>query len=203
MKQLWSELPEVDDLPYFSAKSAAGIAMLKEVREHLIDSPKMRGTEKLLKIACLISSKMTQLCPSLSHEFDSHLSINNSLLMNLMSFLGSMVFDMLLVCICHRYKHKHRETPSWCGLFCPKRSLVPGREEKIRCTVSLSTLADERETTSDIALNAAGHGVNCTASEISMVSSGSNKFSTVKQIQCPSYDTVPQEGVIYVRAPSP
>ena len=41
LKQLWSELPEVDDMPYFSTKLAAGIAMLKEVREHLIDSPKM------------------------------------------------------------------------------------------------------------------------------------------------------------------
>ena len=40
LKQLWSELPEVDDMPYVSTKSAAGIAMLKEVLEHLIESPK-------------------------------------------------------------------------------------------------------------------------------------------------------------------
>ena len=110
-----------------------------------------------------------------------------------------MVLHMLLVCIYHRYKH--RETPLWCGLFCPKSSLVPGRE-KIKRAISLSTLADERETTSDIALNAAGHGMKRTASEMSMVSSGSNKFPAVKHIQCPSYDTVQQEGVIYVQAPS-
>ena len=194
LKQLWID---------FSTKSAAGIAMMKEVREHLIDSPKMRDSEKLLDIARLISSKMTQLRPSLSTKFDSHLSIKNSLLMSLISFLGSMVLDMLFVCIYHRYKHKHRETPLWCGLFCPKNSLVPGREEKIKRTISLSTLTDERETASNIALNAAGHGLKRTASEISMVISGSNKFPAVKQIQCPSYDTVHQEGVIYVRAPSP
>ena len=41
-----------------------------------------------------------------------------------------------------------------------------------------------------------------TASEISMVSSGSNKFPAVKHIQCPSYDTVQQEGVIYLQPPS-
>ena len=64
-------------------------------------------------------------------------------------------------------------------------------------------MADERENTSDIALKAAGHGMKRTASEISMVSSGSNKFPTVKQIQGPSYDTVQQEGVIYVQAMSP
>ena len=99
LKQLWSELPEVDDMPYFSRKSAAGIAMLKEVREHLIDSPKMRDPEKLLEIARPISSKMTQLRPSLSKEFDSHLSIKISLLMSLISFVGSVVLHMLFVCI--------------------------------------------------------------------------------------------------------
>ena len=36
-----------------------------------------------------------------------------------------------------------------------------------------------------------------------MVSSGSNNFLAVKHIQSPSYDTVQQEGVIYVQAPSP
>ena len=114
-----------------------------------------------------------------------------------------MVLDMLFVCIYHRYKHKHRETPLWCGLFCPKNSLVPGREQKIKRTVSLSTLADARETTSDIELNLRSHGMKRTASEISMVSSGSNKFPSVKQNQCPSYDTVQQEGVLYVQATSP
>ena len=130
LKQLWSELPEVDDMPSFSTKSAAGIAMLKEVRGHLIDSPKMRDLEKFLEIARPINSKMTQLRPFLSKEFDSHLSIKNSLLMSLISFLGSMVIHMLFVCIYHRYKHKHHETRLWCGLFFRKKSLVPRREEK-------------------------------------------------------------------------
>ena len=191
-------------MPYFSTKSAAGFAMPTEVREHLIDSPKMRDPEKLSEIARPISSKKTELRPALSKEFDSHqLSIKNSLIMSLISFLGSMILHMLFVCIYHRYKHKHRETPLWCSLLCPEISFVPGREEKIKRTISLSTLTDERETTSDIALNAAGHGMKRTASEISMVSSGSNKFPAVKLIQCPSYDTVQQEGVIYVQAPSP
>ena len=64
-------------------------------------------------------------------------------------------------------------------------------------------MADAREATLDIESNLTGHGMKRTASEISMVSSGSNRFPTVKQIQCPSYDTVQQEGVIYVQAPSP
>ena len=174
--------------------------MLKEVREHLIDSPKMRHPEKLLKKARPICSKKAQLRPPLSKEFDSHLSFKNSLLMRLSSFLGSMVLHMLFACIYHRYKQEHRETPFWCGLFCTRSALVPEREENIRSTVFLSTLADEREATSDIALNAAGHGMNCTASKVSVVSSGSNKF---KQIQCHSHNTIQQEGVLYVHAHSP
>ena len=38
--ELWSELPETDDMPYYSTKAEAGIGMLKEVRETLLDSPK-------------------------------------------------------------------------------------------------------------------------------------------------------------------
>ena len=110
-EQLWSELQEVDDMLYFSIKSAAGIAMLKEVRENLLDSPKMRDPDQLLEIALPISLKMTQLRPSLSKEFDCHLSIKNSLLMRLISFLGSIVLHVLFVFIYHRYKHKHPETP--------------------------------------------------------------------------------------------
>ena len=40
--ELWSELPEIDDMSYYSTKAEAGIAMLREVRETLLDSPKMR-----------------------------------------------------------------------------------------------------------------------------------------------------------------
>ena len=60
LKQLYSELPEVDDMPYFSSKSAAGVALLKEFPDNLLDSPKIRDLEKLgnsttdkLKFNCL------------------------------------------------------------------------------------------------------------------------------------------------------
>ena len=55
-------------MPFFSTNSAAGTVMLKEVREHLLDSRKMRDPEKLLEIAYPISSKMTQLRPSPSKD---------------------------------------------------------------------------------------------------------------------------------------
>ena len=120
--ELWSELPEIDDMPYYSTKAEAGIAMLKEVRETLLDSPKMRDPKKLLEIARPITTKMTQLRPSLSREFDSHLSIRHSLVMRLISFAGSMLLHVIVVWIYHRYKHRNNATPLWCGIFCPKKS---------------------------------------------------------------------------------
>ena len=110
LKPLWSELPDVDDMPYFWSKSAAGIALPEEFRENLLESPKMRDPDELLEIARPISLKLTQLLPSLSKEFDSYLSVKNSLSMSLISFLGSMVLRLLFVCIYHRYKHSSRNT---------------------------------------------------------------------------------------------
>ena len=120
--ELWSELPEIDDMPYYSTKAEAGIVMLKEVRETLLDSPKMRDPKKLLEIARPITAKMTQLRPSLSREFDSHLSIGHSLVMSLISFAGSMLLHVIVVWIYHRYKHRNNATPLRCGLLCPKKS---------------------------------------------------------------------------------
>ena len=109
-------------MPYYSTKAEAGIAMLKEVRETLLDSPETRDPKNLLEIALPITTKMTQLRPSLSREFDSHLSIRHSLVMSLISFAGSMLLHVSVVWIYHRYKHRHNATPLWCGLFCPKKS---------------------------------------------------------------------------------
>ena len=112
--ELWSELPEIDDMPYYSTKAKARIAMLKEVRELLLDSPKMRDPKKRLEIARPITTKMTQLHPSLSREFDSHLSIRHCLMMSLISFAGSMLLHVIVVWIYHRCKHRNNATPLWC-----------------------------------------------------------------------------------------
>ena len=65
---------------------------------------------------------MTQLHPSLSREFDSHLSIRHSLVMSLISFAGSMLLHVIVVWIYHRYKPRNNETPLCCGLFFRKKS---------------------------------------------------------------------------------
>ena len=104
---------------FFPTKTEAGVVLLKEVRERLLESPKMSYPKKLLHIAHPITSKMTQLRPSLSKEFDSHLSVKHSLIKSLISMTGSLLLHVRVVWLYHRYKHRHPNTPLWCGLFCP------------------------------------------------------------------------------------
>ena len=66
----------------------------------------------------------------------------------------------------------------------------------------MSTLADELETTTDIAFNVAGQGMKRVVSELSFVSFRSQNLPTVGQVSCPSYDAIQQESVMYVQAPS-
>ena len=61
LKQVWSELSEIDDMPYYCTQTETGVALLKEVGERLLESPKIRDPKKLLEIARPITSRMTQL----------------------------------------------------------------------------------------------------------------------------------------------
>ena len=74
---------------------------------------------------------MTQLRPSLSKEFESQLSIDLSLIMSLISFLGSMLLHVIVVWLYRRYKHRHPTIPLWCGLFCPR---TPKETRTIGCS---------------------------------------------------------------------
>ena len=106
LQELWSKLAEIDDMPFYSTETEARVAMLKEIRETLLDSPK-----KLLDTARPITTTMTQLRPSLSRQFDSRLPLRHSLVMSLISFAGSMLLRVIVVWIYHRYKHRNSVTP--------------------------------------------------------------------------------------------
>ena len=73
--------------------------------------------KKLLVIARLFTSKMTHLRPSLSEEFEPHVSFKHSLILSLFSFAGSMLLDIFVLSLFHLNKHRHRPTPLWCGFF--------------------------------------------------------------------------------------
>ena len=154
--------------------------MLKEVRETLLDSPKMRDPKKLPEIARPITTKMRQLRSSLSRDFDSHLSIRHSLVMSLISFAGSMLLHGVVVWIYHRYKHRNNATTLWCGFFSPKKSrtavepeqsnetqlsvldTAPHEYSQLARTISLS-----RQTLNKIATDAATETIKRTMSHAS------------------------------------
>ena len=115
LKQVWSQLSEIDDMPYCCTKTETGVALLKEVRERLLESPKNEIRKKLLDIARPITSRMTQLRPSLPKEVESHLSIKHLLIMSLISTIGSMILHVNVACLYHQCNHRHLTTPLCCG----------------------------------------------------------------------------------------
>ena len=125
---------------------------------------KLRDPEKLLEITRPITSKITQLRSSLSKEFESHLSMKHSFLMSLISFIGSTILQILFVFIYHRYKLEHSHTPLWCVLFCPKHTLVPGREERITRSASNTTISGENTLTHEFVKHASRQALNRSAS---------------------------------------
>ena len=70
LEELWSEISAIDDMPYDSTKTEARVALLRQVRESLLENLKMSNPKIFLDIGRPITSKMTQLQPSLSEEFE-------------------------------------------------------------------------------------------------------------------------------------
>ena len=150
----------------------------------------MRDPKKTLEIARPITTKMTQLRPSFTKEFESHLSIKHSLLMRLISFVGSMVLHVIVVWIYHRFKHRNPSTPLWCGLFCPKRSqgaIDPAPEYESQMTALDSAHHDyaqkvrsfSRETLKDIGT---GVAINTLTRKISKPTAPQQLFASNYQV---------------------
>ena len=65
LAHLISELPDLDDLPYFESTTDAGVKLLREVKAQLIDSPHLTKVDQLNEIAKPIAHNMRLLKPSL------------------------------------------------------------------------------------------------------------------------------------------
>ena len=83
-------------MPQYSMKTEAGVASIEGVRERLLDSPKTRDPKKFSEIARPFTSKMTQLQPSLSKEFESRLSTKHSWTKSLNSYNNIMLILVLI-----------------------------------------------------------------------------------------------------------
>ena len=104
LKHLWSEVPAIDDMPYCYTKTVAQVALFKEIRERLFESLKTRDPKKTLGYRTYITSKIPQLKPSLSREFESHLSIKQSLTEFFLSLFDFRLLNLIVVWLYHHYR---------------------------------------------------------------------------------------------------
>ena len=51
ISNLLSELPELDDVPYYDTKTEAGVELFKEVKKKLFEIPNVQNQEQMRKIA--------------------------------------------------------------------------------------------------------------------------------------------------------
>ena len=60
------KVPPLNDLPLFTSKAEAGVALLKAVRKKFISSPRVRQVNQLVEIARSFAQDMKLLKPSLT-----------------------------------------------------------------------------------------------------------------------------------------
>ena len=136
LKHLLSEVPPVDEMPYFPTKSAAGVQMLTEIRQKLLTSPKLESTDKLMEIARPITSKMRSLRPTLQDELSSYSTWKTSIGMSIVSFFGSMILHFIFMFFYHKCKT--------CQKYAPDHML------KFNAGTNASTDIEQRETDTTI-----------------------------------------------------
>ena len=104
ISNLLSDLPELEDMPYYDTKTEAGIELFKEVKKKLLEIPNVQNQEQMRKIAKTLALNMRNFRPSLARVFDDRMTLKNSLIMSIISFIGSMVLHALFMWIYHKCK---------------------------------------------------------------------------------------------------
>ena len=70
-----SELPGLEELPYFESKTDAGIKLLRDVKTNLIDSPQLTKTDQLDAIAKAIAHDVCLLKPTLTSKLETYVPL--------------------------------------------------------------------------------------------------------------------------------
>ena len=91
-------------MQYYYTKTEAGIELFKELKKKLLEIPNVQNQEQMRKIAKPLALNMRKLRPSLVRVFDDRLTMKNSLMMSIISFIGSMVLHALFMWIYHKFK---------------------------------------------------------------------------------------------------
>ena len=106
ISNLLSELPKLEDMPYYESRTEAGIELFKEVEKKLLKIPNLQNQKQIKKRAKPLALNLRKLRPSLARVFDDRLTLKNSLLMSTISFIGSMFLHALFMQIYHKCEKK-------------------------------------------------------------------------------------------------
>ena len=71
-----SELPDLEELPYFESEIDAEIKLLRDNKTKLIDSPQLTKTDQLDAIAKPIAHDMRLLKPTLTSKPETYVPLN-------------------------------------------------------------------------------------------------------------------------------
>ena len=110
---LISELPDLDDLPYFESKTDAGVKLLREVKAQLIDSPHLTKVDQLNEIAKPIAHNMRLLTPSLVDKMEQYVPLKLSLTLTIVVFFGNLLLHALVMYLHNRFAIFRRLTPKF------------------------------------------------------------------------------------------
>ena len=111
LKHLMSEIPGIDEIPYFKSRTDAGIRLLEEVKAKLVDSPIVTNMEQLDEISKPIAHGMKLLKPSFTEKLESYVPIKLSLTLTVIVFIGSTLLQCLCTYLFHRFKAVRDITP--------------------------------------------------------------------------------------------
>ena len=124
ISNLLSELPELEDMPYYDSKTDVEIVLSKEVKKKVFKILDVQNQEKRRKIEKPLAPNMRKFIPSLSTRvFDDRLTLKHSLIMNINSFIRSMVLHALLIWVYHKRKKEKLEPSRFWHLHWLKRQL--------------------------------------------------------------------------------
>ena len=113
LAHLISELPDLDDLPYFESKTDARVKLLREVKAKLIDSPHLTKVDQLNEIAKPIAHNMRLLKPSLVDKMEQYVPLKLSLTLTIFVFIRNLLLHALVMYLYHRFAIFRRLTPKF------------------------------------------------------------------------------------------
>ena len=113
LEHLMSEIPQIDQMPYFESRTTAGVELLRKVRAELIRSPKIKSSDDLVQIARPITADMRKLKPTLVSEFKEYVPLKLSLSLTVIVFIGNIILHILFLYLYHRFKIIRKFVPSF------------------------------------------------------------------------------------------